>query len=272
MNSGFGLVVIPFVVPYHEFRAPIGARLPAKTTPYRRGEEAEAMQELDYLVTADDIAYLNHYHSQKSPTMRRNRAVVGTCLTIMGVVGFSFAMATTGMGMLLMLILIVMGVWVAIGKRGGPTRQQRDHIRRLFDEGRNRALFGHHHIKLLEDKIEVSTEFSRGEVKWEGVERVEEDENYIFLYVSALNAYVINKKYFASEESARHFFLTAEQLHQNALMLEGGQSFKALPSPHTNHPEPVAHPPAREPLPSMPPASPGRFVPQGGGAGTDGTV
>jgi hypothetical protein len=240
-----------------------------------QGVKSKVMQELYYLVTADDIAYLNHYHAQKSPTMRRNRAVVGTCLTIMGVVGFSFAMATTGMGMLLMLILIVMGVWVAIGKRGGPTRQQREHIRRLFDEGRNRALFGHHHIKLLEDRIEVSTEYSRGEVKWEGVERVEEDENYIFLYVSALNAYVINKKYFASEEGARQFFLTAEQLHQNALMLEGGQTFKALPSPHPSTqrgPVPSTQTMAPSPMPRMPQASPGRLLPQGGGTGTDGTI
>ena len=93
--------------------------------------------------------------------------------------------------------------------------------------------------------------------------------------IDALNAYVINKKYFASEEGARQFFLTAEQLHQNALMLEGGQTFKALPSPHPSTqrgPAPSTQTMAPSPMPRMPQASPGRLLPQGGGTGTDGTI
>ena len=237
------------------------------------------MQELDYLVTADDIAYLNHYHAQRSPTLRRTRAIVGIALTIMGVAGFSLAMATTGAGIMFMAIMVVMGVWIAIGKRRGPSRQQREHIRRLFDEGRNRGLFGHHHIKLLENHIEVSTEFSRGEVNWEGVERVEEDEEYIFIYVSALNAYVINKKYFPSEESAHQFFLSADHLHRSALMLEGQHAARpALPY----HGEPAREPPrelaaqprALAPQPRrMLQGHPGLSSGAGGtGGGTDGTI
>lgn len=215
------------------------------------------MEELDYLVTADDIAYLNHYHATKSPTLRRSRAAVGVSLTLFGVIGFLFSFGVPGLGLVLMMSVVV-GVWIAMGKRRGPTRQQTEHIRRLFDEGRNRALFGHHHIRLLEDRVEVSTEFSRGEVMWEGVERVEQDDNYVFIYVSALNAYVINKKYFPSEAAAQQFFDRADHLHQRALQLEAGYSpQRALPAP--------AQAPSRSPSPQV------RGL-LGSAAGTDGSI
>ena len=62
---------------------------------------------------------------------------------------------------------------------------------------------------------------------------------------------------------------------QNALMLEGGQTFKALPSPHPSTqrgPVPSTQTMAPSPMPRMPQASPGRLLPQGGGTGTDGTI
>lgn len=223
------------------------------------------MQELDYLVTADDIAYLNHYHAQRSPTIRRNRAALGVSLTLIGVIGFLVSMATPGVGMGMMLLVVIAGVWVAMGRRRGPSRQQTEHIRQLFDEGKNRALFGHHHVRLLEEHVEVSTEFSRGEVRWEGVERVEQDEHYIFVYVSALNAYIINKKYFPSEQAAQRFFETARGYHQRALQLEDHSS-----SPRAALPAPSRAPaPPRGSAPERAPRLPERLDKA---AGTDGSV
>ncbi len=224
------------------------------------------MREVDYLVTADDIAYLNHYHAQKSPTMQRNRTVLGVTLTLFGVVGFLITTSTSGMGMLLMITLVFSGVLIAMGRRDGPSRRQTEHIRRLFEEGENRALFGHHHIRLLEDKVEVTTEYSQGEVAWEGVERIEQDHNYVFIYVSALHAYAINKKYFSSEENAQSFFQRAKQLHQHARQLESEAPQRRLPGP--------AQPPAPRPEPEQSPAalpSPDAF-PSKGSLGTDGSV
>lgn len=213
------------------------------------------MRELDYLVTADDIAYLNHYHTQNSPMLRRNRAAVGTVMTLVGVMGFLLAMGTAGISMGVMMLVVILGVWLAIGRRRSPSRQQTDYIRRLFEEGKNRALFGHHHIRLLDDRLEVSTEFSRGEVKWEGVERVEQDEKYVFIYVSALNAYVINKKFFPSEQHAQAFFGAADNLHRRAAQLESGEVplDRLLPGP-TNRPAPK---PSRTPQRQLAAAGPG---------------
>ncbi len=234
------------------------------------------IQELDYLVTADDIAYLNHYHTQMSPTFQRRRTYVGLVMTVCGVFGFLTSLTIGGPALFFMALLIFMGVWTTLAKNNEPSKRHVQHIRKLYEEGQNRALFGHHHVRLLTDRIEVTTEYSRGEVKWSGVERVVENEHYIFIYVSALNAYVINKKYFPSEQHAQNFFAQAQHSHAQALRLEQ----HALPPErqlplHEEYPSVPSHlpVPASPHLPSQRPMMPAGHVAAGaGGGGTDGSL
>ena len=193
----------------------------------------DAIEELDYLVTADDIAYLNHYHTQKSPAFQRRRRTAGVMCITFGVCGFLTALTLGGVALSFMALVILTGVWLTLGKRDKPSPRQIKQIKQIYGEGQNRALFGHHHVRLLADRIEVTTEFSRGEVKWAGVEKIAQDEHYVFIYVSALNAYVIHKRYFPSEAQSARFVQVAERLHAGALQLQGSASHeqRALPAP-----------------------------------------
>jgi hypothetical protein len=220
---------------------------------------------IDYLVCADDIAHFNHYHLQRSPRMKRHRVVTAISIMLMwaSVAFLLFPwlhIGALGLGML------VAGIYVAATSRSGPSRHQTEAIRRLFDEGKNRALFGHHRMLLHDDRIEVSTEYSRGEVRWEGVERVEQDEQYVYIYVSALNAYVIPKKYFPSPQQSQIFFQEAQGRLERALQLESGHVNlgRMLPAPT---PEPVHQPLLPSPAHTLRPARS-----SGGAGGTDGTL
>ena len=231
---------------------------------------SNTIQELDYLVTADDIAHLNHFHLQQSPAIQRRKTYVGLILTVSGVFGFLVTLMTGGMPLLFMTFLIVMGIWTTLSKDDKPSTRHVQHIRKLYGEGDNRALFGHHHVRLFPDRIEVSTEYSRGEVKWEGVERVVENKDYIFIYVSALNAYVINKKYFTGEAHAQEFFAQAKIHHEQAMRHMLGSGYihsqeRLLPPPVQTQEHPKVSPKAHRPPLLSPSAA-------GSSGGTDGSL
>jgi hypothetical protein len=221
---------------------------------------------IDYLVCADDIAHFNHYHLQRSPRMRKHRVVTAVSITILWAsVAFLLftwlnVLGSLGVGML------VAGIYLATSSRRGPSRYQTEAVRKLFEEGKNRALFGRHQMLLHEDRLEVTTDYSRGEVRWEGVERVEQDEQYIYIYVSALNAYVIPKKYFPAPQHAQLFFDEAQGRHLRAMRLEGPAPRLALPAPGNLAPQgqPAASTPLARP-------TPGGLLPASS-SGTDGTL
>lgn len=227
-----------------------------------------SMYEIEYVVTADDVAYLNHYHAQKSPTIRHARLRGAALLVFLGMVVLMVAPSAL-LGLSVCTGLMVSAAMIAARKNGRPSRQQYEHIRRLFEEGNNRALFGPHRMLLHEDRLEVITEYSRGEVRWEGVERIEEDEQYIFIYVSALNAYVVHKKYFFSGHDAQRFIEHARHMHGRAMQLDPPPSHRALPEPPRHAPH---HPPHHTPAPRALPSPAMAGGPRLAADGTDGDV
>ncbi len=232
--------------------------------------------ELHYLVTVDDIARLNHYHNQRSPWLKRRRVALGLAIGMMGL-GIFMLIGASVASIFVLMFSLFNALWIIAGQRQ-VSRKQLTYIRRLFSEGENRALFGPHQIVLHEDRVEVITPYSRTEFKWEAVERVEQDETHIYVYVSALNAHVIPKQYFTSELEAQRFFQQAAHLRERAHhrllyaapgspagFLEGAPS---RPAPrHAPHPAP-------RPEPRFGPAGPRPSAPTGafGGPDTDGSL
>lgn len=238
-------------------------------------------EEVTYLVTTEDIAHLNHHFSQTTPAFQRSRRF-GVAMIMAGALLVAFAGGGSLFAMSFLVTSVILSVLLMAGRRG-PTRRQVRMIDRLFEDTRNRVVLGRHQMKLLPEHIEVATDYSRGEVSWEGVERVTQDESHIYIYVSALNAYVINKRYFPTREHAKAFFDQAWRLHNRALELESARNHGGyLPAPqeHAHAPHralPAPHAAARAlPAPSLPAGGPSeRRLPEppfGSGSGTDGTI
>ncbi len=228
--------------------------------------------EVTYLVTTEDIAHLNHHFTQTTPAFKRSRRA-GVAMIMAGALLVAFAGAGSAFAMSFLATCIVMSTLMLAGRRG-PTRRQVRMIDKIFEDTRNRVVLGRHQMKLLPEHIEVSTDYSRGEVSWEGVERVEQDDSHIYVYVSALNAYVINKRYFPTREAAQLFYEQAYRLHGRALQLEAQRHGGYLPAPATS----PHHPPRALPAPHHPRALPAptghnaRLPEPSFGSGTDGTI
>jgi len=237
------------------------------------------MHEITYEVSTEDIAHLNHHVMERASVVRRRRSLAGAIFAFTGIMMF-MSVQMTPLTFVFLVAMLTSSMLLASARRAGPSRSLTRYIEQLFSDGKNRAVLGTHSMRLLETHVEVSTRYSKSEVQWDGVERVEQDEQHIYVFVGALNAYVINKKYFPTQQDAQMFFQRAARLHDHAMMLEGYGEHRQLPY----HPEPRQLPAPQRQLPAPQRQHPQHQAPQRqlpgprtvaglpGGPGTDGSL
>jgi hypothetical protein len=82
--------------------------------------------------------------------------------------------------------------------------------RRLYSGEGNKGALGNHIISIDEAGITEISDVGDSRTAWGGVERVEEDEGYIFLYTGSIQAHVIPKQAFLSAGEAADFLQLAK--------------------------------------------------------------
>jgi hypothetical protein len=66
--------------------------------------------------------------------------------------------------------------------------------RKMIKEGKNTSILGDHQMVLSEEGIVDKTINGETKVNWSGINELKEDENYFFLYNSAISSYIVPKK------------------------------------------------------------------------------
>jgi hypothetical protein len=64
----------------------------------------------------------------------------------------------------------------------------------------------------IHESMDIANEF----VQWQGINRIEQDMKYIFLFVDVLRGYVIPKRSFASVTDAEAFYNQAMEYYKAA--------------------------------------------------------
>jgi len=77
--------------------------------------------------------------------------------------------------------------------------------RKLAGEGENKGVLCDHVIAITEEGLRETTQVSESRSTWTGIERIVENEEYVFIYISACQAHVIPKRAFASEKDSKEF-------------------------------------------------------------------
>ncbi len=142
--------------------------------------------------TIEDMIAFNVYHFATSPTLRRTKFWHT----------WGFIMVFSALGGLLSIInrslgpLIFGVVWSSLFAllavfwyRRAIPRQ----VRKLYSEGKNKGVLGPHTLRIDEDGLHETSEVSEGKTLWSGIERIGEDDDYLFVYVQAMMAHVIPK-------------------------------------------------------------------------------
>jgi YcxB-like protein len=85
-------------------------------------------------------------------------------------------------------------------------------VRRILAEGHNKGVLGRHEIEIGPDGVYERTAVNESQQSWAGIERIADDDRYIFIYVQPMAAHVIPKAAFSSPEDASAFLSEARRL------------------------------------------------------------
>jgi hypothetical protein len=167
-----------------------------------------AMPEItaQFTLTGEDYeAYLRYYYAQTKKGRRQMRRMylVGLILYVwfmvmeydhpnfgIGQPGYYAAYAVITAG------LLGGGFWFFLN-RIWPTLAQG-----AVKRSPQRGMFTETSLTFREDALYVKTSEGEGRMAWKGVERAEEDEGYIYLFMGGLNAFIIPKRGFEGNVAA----------------------------------------------------------------------
>ena len=145
------------------------------------------MSQIEYTTSEMDLVAFSDYHVTHSPTLVRAFRWVR----------FGFAGAFILFGLLtggsvpgFLPWLILAAVWIpllpVINRRASRRRALR-----MYREGANPTLVGKHQLRAEPDALISKSEASESRVMWSAVQRVGSTPDHTFIYIGAVNAFVV---------------------------------------------------------------------------------
>jgi len=86
----------------------------------------------------------------------------------------------------------------------------------IDDEKADGGSLGTHRIVLTEQELIETTAVAESRRAWTGMDRVEQDDGYVFIYTGPHAAHIVPKRAFADAAGATRFYETAKQLLEAA--------------------------------------------------------
>ena len=170
---------------------------------------------IEYECTVDDLVYFGEYHWRHSPAMQKQYRqgmwpgpLLGLALGyLIGGVRRPWAFAVIALVVAVAYHLFYVRCVSGSLKKG---------IGRVHAEGKNRGVVGSHSIEISREGLREKTEVNHTMHAWRGVERIETDDEYIFIYTQAMMAHVIPRRSFPDKAAAEEFVHEARALHAGA--------------------------------------------------------
>lgn len=163
--------------------------------------------EIKFDFTEKDYLEYSKFYMLNSNTVKRTlfaqRYIVSLVISLISILLFRFFSPYT----FLMDVCIFGGayvLWVLLyPKYFYHTINKR--VKRTLKEEKNSNLFGERTIVLTTKGITQISHLGESSNTWKSIEYVTENKNYIYLFINAINAYVIPKATFSSENEKSAF-------------------------------------------------------------------
>jgi hypothetical protein len=168
--------------------------------------------EITFEVGPDELVAFNLYHLKHSPTVRRQyRIRLFTVPLLMALVAITLFLsaddklaALPALVVVGFLCLVYLLLFPGLRRRG--IKKQ---VRRLIAEGKNAGIFGQHRISITPQEVREVLSVGDSSRRWSAIERIAETDDHVFIYISALSAYIIPKLAFNNELACQQFIRSA---------------------------------------------------------------
>jgi hypothetical protein len=168
--------------------------------------------EITYYVTDKDLIIAKRFARKTSPLIKRINNITMFIVVLAPCMGFLLRGQFTVFSIVLMLIeILTMVLFVFGGLKIAYPLMDKYSIKLL--KKKNNGVLGEHKIQLTGEELIESTSINKSYVKWSAIERIDEDDNYIFITTIARETYNIPKRDFASTDSAKQFYSQARIYH-----------------------------------------------------------
>ena len=168
--------------------------------------------EVEYEITYDDLYSFYWRAGNRSPILRRQRRWVYIYF-FLSFLFFAFLPASAEVFALsragLLWLLVIFPAVAFIVWHLDRRKTRRAIVELIVDDNPGRGQLGPHKISLNEKEVVENTAVGESRTLWAGVERVEQNQDHIFIYTTPTFAYIIPKRAFRSVQDAKSFYQTA---------------------------------------------------------------
>jgi hypothetical protein len=170
-----------------------------------------------YKLNVDDIQAAQWHCLRTSPSMRRNYRIASVLVLLLTLTALALISAALDAEWWVVGVLTVpvVAFWVFQFPRSYRQGLERN-TRKMLREGRNALLQCNFRMEIDERGLSVKSEMGESRLSWDAVERVDETDAHIFIYVGSLTGHTVPKWAFESNGRAREFFEAASEFQRRA--------------------------------------------------------
>jgi uncharacterized membrane protein len=160
---------------------------------------------IEYEITENDYLFFNMYHFENSKTVKNTFALIRFIFPII----FLFLSLRSwinfeGLNPVSIFAFVFACVWLIFFPKW-MKKSVENRTRKIIREGNNKGLLGKKKLEINEDYIIETDQNAESKHKWNVIEKVVNTQDYIFIYASAVSAYIIPINAFKSKEERDNF-------------------------------------------------------------------
>lgn len=170
--------------------------------------------ELEFELIEEDYINYNIDHAKKSSSVKKNimtQRLLGPILFL--TIPFVIRRYTEiPLWYWLTLFGICSVVWIVFYPKYFNWEMTR-RVKKMLKEGNNENIFIKRKITLSSQGILEISAIGETNIAWEKVEKVEETDEYIYIYISSISAHIIPKRVFKDENEKQMFIKEIKKYH-----------------------------------------------------------